>query len=176
MTTVQSMIGFLILVFGAFAGITSSNYFVLISSIVGGCVLISLSRLIDINKDASHKLLGIPLTKSQINTIINHSPNFSVESSFADVYPEEASLYPLIKLDDDYYIRAKVFYTYMSQQEYEYTFDLPGKSPFVFSCSSYYYKDADLFEHGDQVFVKLAALGIKPVIYKDRLLLKFTVS
>lgn len=171
MNILQSIIGLLFLVIGTIVGIAMGNYLVLIICITSGFLLISLSRLVDNLTDINHKLLGLPFTTSQLNTILKYSSKYYVESSTFDVYPDNETLYPLINLENEFYVRAKVFYKYLSQNEHQYTFSLPEKEPVVLNCSSSYYQGVDLFQYGEQVLVKLSVLNINTSIYKDRVIL-----
>ncbi len=170
MNTLQSIAGLLILLFGTFVGIVAGNYFVVILSVTSGFLIMTLSKLVDINRDSNHRLLGIPLTKSQINTIINNSSIFYVESNKIKIYPSNEAIYPLIILDNEKYIRAKVFYNYLSQVEYQYTFEFPDET-ITLECADNYYPGVDLYNQGEQVLVKLSALNINLKIYKDRIIL-----
>lgn len=172
MNILQSIIGLLILIFGTVAGVYSGNLLILIISFTSGFLLISLSKMVDNLTDINHKLLGLPFTTSQLNTILKYSPQYFVESSTLDVYPDNETLYPLINLENEFYIRAKVFYKYLSQNEHQYTFSLPEKEPIVLNCSSSYYQGVDLFQYGEQVLVKLSVLKLNISIYKDRVILK----
>lgn len=172
MNILQSIIGLLILIFGTVAGVYSGNLLILIISFTSGFLLISLSKLVDNLTDINHKLLGLPFTTSQLNTILKYSPQYYVESSTLDVYPDNETLYPLINLENELYIKAKVFYKYLSQNEHQYTFRLPEKGAIVLNCSSAYYQGVDLFQYGEQVLVKLSVLKLNISIYKDRLILK----
>lgn len=88
MNILQSIIGLLILIFGTVAGVYSGNLLILIISFTSGFLLISLSKLVDNLTDINHKLLGLPFTTSQLNTILKYSSQYYVESSTLDVYPD----------------------------------------------------------------------------------------
>lgn len=172
MTTIQSILGLLILVTGALAGIASGNVMLLLMAITCGFVLLSMSKLVNYNREIHHKLLGLPLTKNQIDQIKKHSPLFRIASPWITIYPQQDIQYPLLILDDERYIRARVFYRYLSQEENRYTFDLPGHEPVVLGCSKVYYKGVELFEDEDQVFVKISRLPVKLTIINDRIVIE----
>jgi len=172
LTTIQSILGLCILLGGSLIGLTSGNYFVLVMAVTCGFLLMSLSKLIDISKDNNHRLLGLPLTKSQINQIKGRSPHYLIESPIFDIYPQKNPIYPLIMLDNERYIRAKVFYNYLSQEEDCYKFELPDHESIAINCSSFYYSGVDLFEHEDQVFVKLSKLPVKLTIHSSRVIME----
>ncbi|UVI28264.1 hypothetical protein [Paenibacillus spongiae] len=171
MTTIQSILGVLILLTGTFAGIAGGNFFVLITAVTCGLVLISLSKLLNYNREIHNKLLGLPLTKNQIFQIKKRSPLFRIESPWIDIYPQQGIAYPLLFLDDERYLRARVFYRYLSQDENLYTLELPGHEPVVLSCSKFYYKGVELFEDEEQVFVKISVLPVKLTFNNDRIII-----
>lgn len=172
MAAVQRILGLCILAAGSLIGIASGNYYVLVMAITCGLILMSLSKLFDINRDKYHLLLGIPLTKSQINLIKNRSPHYRVESRVFKIYPQQDPIYPIIMLDHERYMRAKVFYNYLSQEEYCYKFELPGHEPIALNCSTSYYSGVDLFEHEDQVFVKISSLPVKLTVHNRRIIME----
>jgi hypothetical protein len=133
-------------------------------SILGGFLLMSLSKIIENNEGIHHKLLGLPLTKNQLRTIIDNSHKYRIESDLFEVYPGP---YPLICLDDEYYIRAKLFYKYLSQSGNEYTFELPNVEPIIMYCAPFYHKGVDLFDYGDWVFVKISKLDLSLKFHPD---------
>lgn len=170
MNTLQSIAGLLILLFGTFVGIVSGNYIIVMAGVTCGFLLLSLAKLLDQSRDSHHRLLGIPLTKSQIQTIIANSAVFTVESDSIDVYPSKDAQYPLIVLDNEKYIRAKAFYKCLSQDDYQYTFQLPHGT-IVLDCSDMYYPGVDLVDLGDQVLVRISALQLSTKVLKSRLIL-----
>lgn len=170
MNTLQSVAGLLILLFGSFAGIVSGNYFIVMVGVTFGFLLLSLAKLLDQSRDSHHRLLGIPLTKSQIRTIIANSSILAVKSESVDVYPSKDAQYPLVVLDNEKYIRAKVFYKCLSQTDHQYTFQLPHET-IVLDCSDIYYPGVDLVDLGDQVLVRLSALKLSTKVIQSRLIL-----
>ncbi|MCQ6560757.1 hypothetical protein [Paenibacillus mendelii] len=172
MTTVQRILGLCILLAGSLIGLASGNYYVLVMAITCGFVLMSLSKLIDMNRDNNHRLLGMPLTTSQINQIKSRSPHYQIESPIFDIYPQQNPVYPFMMLDNERYIRAKVFYNYLSQEGYCYTFELPGHESIALHCSTFYYSGVELFEHEDQVFVKISSLPVKLTILNRKIIME----
>lgn len=170
MNTIQSIAGLLILLFGTFVGIVSGNYFIVMVGVTCGFLLLSLAKLLDQSRDSHLRVLGIPLNRSQIRTIIANSAIFAVESESIDVYPGKDVQYPLIVLDNEKYIRAKVFYKCLSQADDQYTFQLPHET-IVLHCSDHYYPGVDLIDLGDQVLVRLSALKLSTKVLKSRLIL-----
>lgn len=169
MNKFQYICGLLILILGTIVGLLLGNVMLAVICVVGGFVLISLSELVRLVQEMNHKMLGVPLTKDQITTIIQHSRHYYVYSQDLDVHPDPGTAYTFIVLDGEHYIRARVFLPYIRQQEFEYTFTLPDRDPVVMHCSNDYYKGVDLFGSYDQVIVKLSALGLKWTVLKDTL-------
>lgn len=155
--------GILLLIIGVFIGFPSGNGIVILLSVVGGLLLMGVSKLIAILEQIYLKVLQQPFTYNQVSTIIKNSNSYFVESESFHVYPEDQAQYPLIYLDGDYYMRARVFMKYLSQNVYEYTFSFPDQAPITLNRLDYYEKGVELFAFEDQVIVLLNRLNLKPV-------------
>ncbi|SFI76013.1 hypothetical protein SAMN02799624_02056 [Paenibacillus sp. UNC496MF] len=163
MTTFQSWLGLVILMLGSIAGIYVRNVTVIVLCVTIGLVLLSLATIAESAQGAYHRSLGLPMTRNQLRTILRQSPTYAFESGLFEAYPnaDRAPGYPLLRLDGEYYVRVKLFYPYLRQEDTAYTFALPGRAPAVLDCEAYYRAGADLFEHDERVYVRLAALGLR---------------
>ncbi|MDF2661512.1 MAG: hypothetical protein K0Q94_4303 [Paenibacillus sp.] len=166
------VVGLFVLVAGTFAGILESDILIVVCSVAGGLILVSLWKIWNVLQKIHYRLLGIALTDSQLNTIVKHSGKYAVESDLFDVYPDSNTPYPLLMLDGELYIRARLFRDYVEQEEDRYQFSLPDREPVELKFSDRYVPGAALFGHGDQVFVSVSRLGLTPVFYKDRIRLE----
>lgn len=167
--------GILVLVFGLFLGFVSNNLIIILLSIVGGLILLGISKIIEILEAISHKYLQIPFTLNQIWKIIKNSSQYEVASTTFEIHlsPKGDIIYPLVILDNEFYLRARVFYKYLSQSENEYKFELPKQEPVIITKSLSYYKGVELFDFRDQVFVKLKKINVKPIIEGKKLILEY---
>ncbi|MFC4811473.1 hypothetical protein [Paenibacillus sp. GCM10023250] len=163
MTTFQSWLGLVILMLGTIVGIFTRSMTVIVLCVTIGLVLLSLATIAESAQGAYHRALGLPMTRNQLRTILRQSPTYAFESGLFDAYPnaDRAPGYPLLRLDGEYYVRVKLFYRYLRQEDTAYTFALPSRAPAVFDCEAYYREGADLFEHDERVYVRLAALGLR---------------
>ncbi|WP_054955571.1 hypothetical protein [Paenibacillus dakarensis] len=157
--------GLLVLVFGVIYGILSENPMIILVSVVGGFILMGVYKMIEILEGIHHRVLQVPFTENQLHTIITFSKPYKIVSKAFEIHPNPQGnpIYPLIKLDNDYYLRARVFNKYLSQLDNMYTFKLPNQARVTLSSSMSYQEGAGLFQFHDQVFVRLKDINIKPV-------------
>ncbi|MFC4776762.1 hypothetical protein ACFO9Q_08215 [Paenibacillus sp. GCM10023252] len=137
--------------------------------IAGGISMIILSWIFDMVKDMYDDRLGLPMKASRLMRLQRSAMKVVVRSDSFQPYPEGDREYPLLILDGEMYLRAKVFLNGLSQEKSTYTFQFPGQEPLVLECSPSYRKGVDLFEAGEYVFVRLAALPYKTSLYKNEL-------
>ncbi|MFD7521778.1 hypothetical protein [Paenibacillus chitinolyticus] len=175
MTTIQSIVGLFLIVFGTFISFSAGNLPAAFISLVGGFILMSLSKLVDLQQGAYLKALGVPVTGDQLHLIVNYSPEYAVESADFNVYPESHKEYALIHLEGELYLSVQVFKNVITQVENEYTFRFPGREPISLHRTLSLYKGAELFEYGGLAFVRISALNLVGSICEDRLLLNFAV-
>ncbi|MFF2155317.1 hypothetical protein ACFVVQ_08400 [Paenibacillus chitinolyticus] len=175
MTTVQSIVGLFLLVFGTFFSLSAGNLPVAFLSLVGGFVLMSLSKLVEFQQGAYLRALGVPVTGDQLQLIIKYSPEYAIESADFNVYPESHKEYALIHLEGELYLSVQVFKNVMTQVENEYTFRFPGREPISLHRTLSLYKGAGLFDYGGLAFVSISALNLVGSICEGRLLLNFAV-
>ncbi|QGG55663.1 hypothetical protein [Paenibacillus sp. B01] len=169
--------GVVLLAFGAFA-LLSGQWPAFAGGLFGGLLLMALSRIIDLLEDIARQRSGAPYETGQFARLIRRSPVYAVESELFDVHlnPRGGREYPLIRLDGETYLRARVFLSYLRQDDDKYTFELPEREPVTLSRISGYAVGADLFESQEQVFVKLRALGLRAVVDGKRVKLVREVS
>jgi hypothetical protein len=163
----QQIVGWIFIIVGTISGVAWETPLLVMFSLFGGFILLSVSTLINILREINHKLLGIPLTDNQVSTIINFSRSYIIESNTITIYPDNETSYALIKLDGNLYIRARVFLRHLEQVEYEYKFSFPDKEPVILNCSDKYYEGVDLFALENYVFVRIEKLNLKVTIYKN---------
>ncbi|MEY9094140.1 hypothetical protein [Paenibacillus sp. RC84] len=175
MTTIQSIAGLFLLVFGTFFSFSAGNLPAAFISLVGGFILMSLSKLVDFQQGAYLRALGVPITGDQLHLIMKHSPEYAVESADFDVYPESHKEYALIRLEGELYLSVQVFKNVMTQVENEYTFRFPGREPISLYRTLSLYKGAELFDYGGLAFVSISALNLVSNICEGRLLLNFAL-
>ncbi|MEC0244429.1 hypothetical protein P4H65_01185 [Paenibacillus chitinolyticus] len=175
MTTIQSITGLFLLVFGTFFSFSAGNLPAAFISLVGGFILMSLSKLVDLQQAAYLKALGLPVTGDQLHLMMKYSPEYAVESADFNVYPGSHKEYALIRLEGELYLSVQVFKNVMTQEENEYTFRFPGREPISFHRTLSLYKGAELFEYGGLAFVSISALNLVSDIREGRLLLNFAV-
>jgi hypothetical protein len=156
--------GMLVLVFGVFIGIAGGNLIVILLSIVGGFILLGLSKIIDLVEQINDRSLHMPYTHNQIRTILQASPEYVIDAGQFEIYPNPETLYALLYLDGEAYIRARVFRNYLSQRDDEYTFSFPDRQPKVMIRANHYYQGVELFGQVEQVFVMLRSIHLKPRI------------
>jgi hypothetical protein len=80
--------------------------------------------------------------------------------------------YPLLLLDDEYYIRARMFYKYLSQVQNDYRFKLPEQEPITLHRSDHYFKSVELFAYEEHVFVLLRKINYRATIAGNKLILE----
>ncbi len=132
-----------------------------VAGLSGGVIIIILQRILVIIRGIHHKLLGLPLTQSQVETLIKHTRKYPMMSSQFEVHPWEKTVYPHVQLDGYTYVRALAFYKYLSQTGTRYRFELPNREPIELECADAYYPQVSLFEHGDMAFVRVDSLGLQ---------------
>ncbi|QHW33051.1 hypothetical protein GZH47_21105 [Paenibacillus rhizovicinus] len=169
------IVGVLVLIIGIFFGFADENLGVIIASVVGGFILLGIARLIELLEGISLHLLKVPVTFNQLRNIIMNSTTYRIESASFDIHPNAKGepMYPLVILDNAYYLRARVFYAYLSQSEDKYTFALPEQDPVVIHTADSYYKGVSLFNYQDHVYVKLNAIRLIPNIEGNKLVLEY---
>lgn len=173
MNKILGFAGYSLLVIGSVMGLLMGSLIVILFSLLAGLLLVSVAKLESISQALYLTQSGLPLTETQMGRIIQRSPQFHVESQSFDVYPKtESARYHLIYLHQEYYIRVRVFYEYLRQEEDEYRFLLPGREPIILILSDRYLAGVELFEHQQQVFVKLSSLGLKCRIKNEHLILE----
>lgn len=164
------VLGLLVIVLGSPIVLFTENIFFGIISLVGGALVLGVSKMIEQLQDMNHKILGISLTDSQINTIIRNSRSYHIESEVFPVYPDNETKSPLIVLEGEYYINARLFKNNLKHEEYEYRLALPGKEQIVMNLSEYYYKGVLLFKWHDQLLLKISAVPLTLTMNKDRII------
>ncbi|WP_123040164.1 hypothetical protein [Cohnella candidum] len=165
--------GGLIFVLGIFIGIADESLIFILLSVIGGLLLIGLSKIIELLEGITHRSLGVPYTHDQIRTILQSSLEYPVEAEGIAPYPDSDTPYPLLHLDGETYMRARVFRNYLSQDGSLYTFAFPDRPPEVLRRMQGYYPGAELFAHEDQVYVKLSRIRLKPRVEGHKLILEF---
>lgn len=173
MTTIQSITGLLLLVPGTLLFLAADNLPLAIISLIGGFVLMSLSKLVDFQQAAYRRSLGLPVTGETLHLMMKNSPQYEVESEDFNVYPEGHKHYTLLRLEGELYVSARVFKNVMTRVESEYTFSFPGRKALILFRSPSIYKGAELFEYGEAAFVSISALGLESKFCGGRLLLNF---
>ncbi len=133
--------------------------------ILAAFILLSLSKIISLLAAMQRRHLGLPLSISDINTLIKYSPQYAVISDQLEIYPRQEAEYKLIQIDGTCYIRALVFYSYMDHVGYEYTFIFPNREPVQLLRQDQYEQGVDAFEHKGEVFVSLDRLQL--IAHKD---------
>ncbi len=176
MRSALNVMGFVLLGFGLLLGLAGKNLVLIFGGLFCCLTLLALSRIIKLVEPLHNQALHIPFTTSQLLAILHKSPAFSVDSPHFEVYPNNEIPYPLPLLDGEYYIRAKVFYSYLSQEGSAYTFSLPDARPETLHCSYSYYNGADLFSVNDQVYVRLRKLGLTPNMVGNKAVLERTAN
>ncbi|MFS0839052.1 hypothetical protein [Paenibacillus sp. 1P03SA] len=176
MTTIQSITGQLLLLFGTFFSLAAGNLPAAFISLVGGFILISLSKLVDFQQAAYLKSLGLPVTGEQIHLIMKYSPEYEVESGDFNVFPEAHKEYSLLRLEGELYISTQVFQNILTRVESEYTFNFPGREAVILFRAPSLYKGAELFEYGGEGFVRISALDLVCQFCEGRLLLNFAAQ
>ncbi|MFD2673221.1 hypothetical protein [Marinicrinis sediminis] len=144
---------------GAFS--TSDRlFFILLIGTLGSGVLYYLSIIVHQVRQMNIRMLGLPLTNAQIDTIIQHSPTFTIESDDFDVH-EPFSLYALCVIDGESYLSVRVFTKYVQITEYELVFEWPDLPATIIHCENQYVTGASAFEHVIERYVSCSALGLK---------------
>lgn len=172
--TIQRLFGYGLLLFG-FMSLIFGDFPVKAFGtglIVAGFVLISLAELVEIQKGNYHRTLGLPYTKADLNIIISRSEKKIVKSETLKIHPLDETEYPLIRLNGEQYLRAKAFINYMKQNEMEYTFEFPNKTPIILDCTYSYFPGVKLFGFQDQVFVMLSELPLTTRVEGELLLVE----
>lgn len=140
----------------------------------GGFVLIALSQLMDAARVMRDRALGIPLSDGQIRLIRAKTRAVAVISNTLTLQPPEPS-YPLLTLDGEPYIRARVLVRYLTQNGNAYTFHFPEMEPKTVICAAHYRPEVRLFELDDEVYVKLSLLrevGLQITLAEQGLLIE----
>lgn len=158
MVSIQRIIGFLIIISCVVGGFISGNFIIIFYGVVGGFILVSLSYVVEHLQDISERALGIPLSNQQIRKIKINSEEIKVTSNTLDINPKD-DLYPLLRLDNEYYLRAKALIKYLSQEDRKYTFHFLNRKPLIYTCAIRYRPGINMFELDEQVFVKLSSLS-----------------
>ena len=158
MIVIQRIIGYSIVFACIVGGIISGNFNIIFYGLVGGLILVSLARIVEYLQDISERSLGIPLSNQQIRKIKIKSEEIKVISNTLEINPK-VELYPLLKLDNEYYLRARALLKYLSQKDRNYTFNFPNREPIILTCAIRYRLGVNMFELDEQVFVKLSSLS-----------------
>lgn len=164
-------IGLVVLILGGGVGFGGADMLVLFASLVGGGLLLALAFIGKQARSINHRLLGLPLNRSQIQEIIAHTAPCYVESELFEVYRGNETKYALIRLDGEDYLNTDAFRSCCTQLEYSYSFALPGKEQVALYRSDAYFAGVDLFALSSVVYVRLSRLGLKPVWREEQLFL-----
>jgi hypothetical protein len=156
------IIGYLICIFGVIGGFMSNSGFeysfiTILSSLVGGLLLIGFAELIDTVKRIEWKVSGGSLSENDVYKIINEAVDYKVNSQSIELSEPNES--PLLEIDGEHYIRVIVLKKYIKKEDRKLTFQLPDKEPRTFSLQQYQ-KGTALFENHGAIFVNLSALDI----------------
>lgn len=158
MATIQSLIGYLFILISVVFAIATGEFFPVVYGVFAGLVLISLAHIVDSVQDLRDRSLGLPLTDRQIRKIRMKTKEVKIISETLKIHPSHAS-YPVLQLDQEYYIRVKAFVEYLSQDKREYTFHFPNHEPVVFTCAFDYRPGIKLFELDEQVYIQLSSIS-----------------
>ncbi|MBW5446221.1 hypothetical protein GE107_09135 [Cohnella sp. CFH 77786] len=172
MNILMNIAGTLILVVGILLGLADGNLIVIALSVIGGFMLLGMSKIIELMEQINERMLHVPYTRDHLRSILQASPDYVIEGGDFEIYPEPQSTYTLLNLDGETYIRARAFRKYMSQRDEEYTFSFPDRQPVVLNRASRYHPGAELFAYEDQVYVMLGAIGLRYRISGHRLILE----
>jgi hypothetical protein len=159
----------LLLISGIVIGYFMENIFYIFLAVVCSAVVYLLTRIKKLIEDINNKILGLPLTKSQIGTIIRNSRSYFHESDTFEIFPDSYTKCVLFSLDGNRYVNINLFKNYYSVQEFEYTISFPNSEPIILDLVQDYYSGVDLFQYYDQTFIRIEKLGLKMRIIKDKI-------
>jgi hypothetical protein len=167
--------GIIVLVFGLFLGFASGDLMIILVGLVAGPILLGISKIIQILEELDHKLIRIPFTLDQVWKVIKASTIYEIESEDFEVHPNPRGdvQFPLVILEDEYYIRTRVFKKYFKEEGNEYIFELPKQEPITLQKSYSYYPGVELFDFRDHVYVLLKKINVYPTIEGNKLTLEY---
>ncbi|RED66146.1 hypothetical protein [Cohnella lupini] len=169
------IMGIIVLVFGIFFGFASGNLTLLLAGFVAGPLLLGIAKIIQILEGLDHKLLRIPYSLDQVWKVIKSSTIYEMESKDFEVHPNVKgnTQFPLVLLDDEYYLKARVFKKYFKEEENEYLFELPKQEPITLQKSYSYYPGVELFDFRDHLYVLLKKINVYPNIEGNKVTLEY---
>jgi len=159
----------LLLIIGTLIGYYMENFFYIFLAVVCSAVIYLLTRIKRVLEDINNKMLGLPLTKSQIGAIINNSRSYFNESDVVEIFPDSYTKSVLITLEGHRYVNINLFKSYYSVNEFEYTITFPNMEPIILDLVQEFYSGVDLFQYYDQTYIRIDRLGLKMKIIKDKI-------
>jgi hypothetical protein len=167
-----AIISYIIFVFGITIGLDYKNLLFILISIIGGFLLLGVSKIIGIAEGINKRVLQLPLTYDQFKLVMKYATQYSVESNNFEVYPNLRTQYSFLCLDEETYINSDVFHNYLNKDGFEFMYKLPDTDPQIIMSSGFYYKGVELFLFEGQYYVMLKRLNLKPIINGNKLILE----
>jgi hypothetical protein len=167
-----AIISYIIFVFGITIGLAYNNLLFVLIIIIGGFLLLGVSKIIGIAEGINKRVLQLPLTYDQFKLIMKNATQYSVESNNFEVYPNLRTQYSFLCLDEETYINSDVFHNYLNKDGFEFMYKLPDTDPQIIMSSGFYYKGVELFLFEGQYYVMLKRLNLKPIINGNKLILE----
>lgn len=157
MFIIQNILGYLIVFISIIYGVDTGNILEIIIGVAAGLLLISAAKALEYLKDIRLRSLGVPLSAQQIRTIRMNTNEIKILSDTMEITPKEA-MYPVLKLDDAYYLRVKALSRYITQEARTYTFAFPNREPLEITCAINYYPGTDMFALDEQAYINIDIL------------------
>jgi hypothetical protein len=143
------------IVFFANDGLSSTDFSIVISSIIGGVFFLALGKIVDV-------LVKIEMKLPALKYADEFQPiEFKVVSNDFEVYDSNNETYQFFDLGGSEFIQARVFKNYLDISEKSFVFKLPNSEQMEFQVMEYYSPNAEMFSIDSIIFVKLLSLNIK---------------
>ncbi|WP_028563179.1 hypothetical protein [Paenibacillus pinihumi] len=155
MVAVLYVAGILLIVAGAFFGISSESGLLFFYSILPGIFLMAIGRIISLLERIEQKLPG-----QNDRQTGQFGSKYTFRSLDFQVFADMNGLYQYVRLDGHDYVQATLFKNHMSHEGDVFVFSLPNKPEIKLHRQGMYEAGAELFMSNNATLVSLQVLGL----------------